>query len=231
MIPPEALEDGDIMNPVALSTLCSVPFEEPADDADIRFDNAVALLEKLVHDEGFEARQQAFFLEHCEEFTDEEENKLIYTDIFNRYTAQIEDLVLLRLTIEIPGFDLEEFMELLEERHTEVSGEALDILASCTDFEAFKQTMLAVRQQEDQLDDRLEQALSRFFAADDAGIDDDDLDVRSVDDEDVAASETRAADDEGGPSTPLITPSPPPKPRNSIVGTRNLRRIVAEANK
>lgn len=60
---------------------------------DDEFDNIVGTLQEIVLDEKFEKLQTNFFRENCEIFDEEEENKMIYLDIFKKYQAIIEDSI------------------------------------------------------------------------------------------------------------------------------------------
>jgi hypothetical protein len=51
---------------------------------------------------------------------DSEENKLIYTDVFNQYCTILESQLEKRLAAVIPGFDMVEFVGLVEARQEEV---------------------------------------------------------------------------------------------------------------
>jgi hypothetical protein len=64
-------------------------------------------------EDDFEQKQEAFSSANCHHFEDSEENKLIYMDLFKEYTSQIETYLEQRLQEEVPGFDMEEFYEML----------------------------------------------------------------------------------------------------------------------
>ncbi len=51
-----------------------------------------------------------------------------------------------RLVEAIPSFKMAEFLELLVDRHEEVVGDVLDLLASFADFESFKEQMVDLRE-------------------------------------------------------------------------------------
>eukprot|EP00906_Rhabdomonas_costata_P031777 RCo044845 len=164
-----ANEADEMFSPELLASLAELRLDDPDSIEGVahrRFDWSIAELEALVHSDAFAGRQRQFLLEHCGEFDDGEENKLIYTEIFGKYLLEIETYIIAHLKSKVPSFDLEEFMEILEERHLEVSSDVLDVLASMSDFEAFKALILAVRHEEDDLDERLEEALLNFYSAD-----------------------------------------------------------------
>lgn len=49
-----------------------------------------------------------------------EENKLIYTDIFKKYHDTIESYINQKLTEAIQGFNMEKFLEMVEQRKDEI---------------------------------------------------------------------------------------------------------------
>eukprot|EP00913_Durusdinium_trenchii_P014134 g13266.t1 len=59
----------------------------PDDVEDFAFDRQVEALQEAVLDDSFQEVLNAFCREHCHHFEDTEENKLIYTDLFNQYSA------------------------------------------------------------------------------------------------------------------------------------------------
>lgn len=50
-------------------------------------------LANLVAGEQFKGQQNAFFEKYCNEFTDEDENKLSYTQIHNEYEEFVEKIL------------------------------------------------------------------------------------------------------------------------------------------
>lgn len=74
---------------------------------DDEFDNIVGTLQEIVLDEKFEKLQTHFFRENCDIFDEEEENKMIYLEIFKKYQAIIEDsmnMVLFIKKIKLKSF-------------------------------------------------------------------------------------------------------------------------------
>ena len=78
-------------------------------------------------------------------FENTEENKLIYMDIFKKYTDSIEKYIEKRLAEEIPGFKMEVFGQQLKKRKDEIDEQIMDLLLSFSDFAAFKEMMLMNR--------------------------------------------------------------------------------------
>ncbi|CAH3141866.1 unnamed protein product [Porites lobata] len=110
--------------------------------ADAKFDTTVGHIEDIVMEERFQTMQRDFKEKYYHHFTDEEENKLIYMDIFKEYVSQIEHYIQDELKKRIPGFSMEEFSKSLERRHDQIGGDILEMLLSFTDFLAFKQMFL-----------------------------------------------------------------------------------------
>ena len=64
--------------------------DDGGNDDDIRFDKIVGIMQDILLDSSFRRIQEEFCAKNCEYFEDTEENKLIYTDIFNEYTQFLE---------------------------------------------------------------------------------------------------------------------------------------------
>ena len=74
---------------------------------EILFDETVGALEDiLMCDDEFNAIQNGFFDEHCEKFSDEEENRVEYTAIFEDYTALMEEVLIRKLSEKVVGFNM-----------------------------------------------------------------------------------------------------------------------------
>lgn len=58
--------------------------------------------------------QTNFLEKYYKEFEDDEENRLIYMDIFKKYLSTVEKYIEEQLTNRIPGFNLKEFEADLE---------------------------------------------------------------------------------------------------------------------
>ena len=94
-------------------------------------------------DESFCELQQKFIDEHCHTFEDEDENKHTYYDIFNAYGESVEAYVISRLEATVEQFSMEELTTLLTENCHDLEGDVFDLLLSFSDFEVFKELMLA----------------------------------------------------------------------------------------
>eukprot|EP00961_Rhodomonas_salina_P272114 3677257-Rhodomonas_salina.2 len=112
------------------------------------FDMTVGALEDIMMDDAFQKMQNDFAAQHCSVFEDTDENKLIYTDIFKKYTEMIETYVEEKLQETIRGFSMQTFTQSLIEREEEMNAsDVFDMLVSCSDFETFKEIMLSHKYQ------------------------------------------------------------------------------------
>ncbi|OXB76064.1 UNVERIFIED_CONTAM: hypothetical protein H355_000163, partial [Colinus virginianus] len=93
----------------------------------------------------FQAIQRTFMEKHYQEFDDSEENKLIYTSIFNEYISLIEKYIEEKLLDRIPGFNMTAFTMSLQQHKDEMAGDIFDMLLTFTDFLAFKEMFLDYR--------------------------------------------------------------------------------------
>ncbi|XP_065828480.1 ADP-ribosylation factor-like protein 2-binding protein [Oscarella lobularis] len=110
--------------------------------SDAKFDQVVGHIEDIVMGDVFDQINTDFLERHCHHFDDEEENKLIYTEIFKEYTETLEKCLEDELVRRMPDFKMSEFLKALEARKDKVDGEIFDMLLSLTDFLAFKQVFL-----------------------------------------------------------------------------------------
>eukprot|EP00076_Gallus_gallus_P044547 XP_025010085.1 ADP-ribosylation factor-like protein 2-binding protein [Gallus gallus] len=96
-------------------------------------------------DDDFQSIQRTFMEKHYQEFDDSEENKLIYTSIFNEYISLIEKYIEEKLLDRIPGFNMTAFTMSLQQHKDEMAGDIFDMLLTFTDFLAFKEMFLDYR--------------------------------------------------------------------------------------
>lgn len=54
--------------------------------------------------------QTNFLDKNCMQFTNEEENKICYMDVFNEYTKLIEEFILENLNKKAPNIDMNTFL-------------------------------------------------------------------------------------------------------------------------
>jgi ADP-ribosylation factor 2-binding protein len=128
-------------------SLLSTPSRRTGDgdgsEDDNAFDEIVGALENILMDDDFLALQNDFCVTNSEVFTDDDENKLVYTTLFTQYTEMIEGYIAARLGDEIEGFTMERLGDLLSSRTEEITGDVFDMLMSFTDFDEFKSLMLS----------------------------------------------------------------------------------------
>nr|XP_046250268.1 ADP-ribosylation factor-like protein 2-binding protein [Scatophagus argus] len=110
--------------------------------ADSAFDAVIGCIEEIIMEEEFQQLQQSFMERHYMEFEDSDENKLIYTSIFNEYVDLLEKHLEQQLMERIPGFNMNTFTELLVQHKEEVPGDIFEMLLTFTDFMAFKEMFL-----------------------------------------------------------------------------------------
>ncbi|XP_047453063.1 ADP-ribosylation factor-like protein 2-binding protein [Mugil cephalus] len=113
--------------------------------ADSAFDAVIGCIEYIIMDEEFQQLQQSFMEKHYLEFDEDDENKLSYTPIFNEYVGLLEKHLEQQLMERIPGFDMNNFIELLMQHKEEVPSDIFDMLLTFTDFMAFKDMFLEYR--------------------------------------------------------------------------------------
>ena len=82
-------------------------------EEDDTFDMIVGALEDIMMDKEFQDLQSDFAAQHCAHFEATDENKLIYTEIFSKYTELIEGYLERRLQQDIASFSMPQFMEML----------------------------------------------------------------------------------------------------------------------
>lgn len=125
----------------------SIVQESPAD---AKFDAVVGELENLLLDDGFLQMQDEFLLEHTSKFDYDEENKLVYMDVFKDWTRKIEHFIEDRLKQTLPWFTMVEFTKMIHERSSEqMEGDVFDVLATLGDFAAFKDLILSYKHEHD----------------------------------------------------------------------------------
>ncbi|XP_018576501.1 ADP-ribosylation factor-like protein 2-binding protein [Anoplophora glabripennis] len=112
------------------------------DEADNYFARIIGRIEEIIVDENFMNLQSKFLEEYWREFDNEEENKLVYTDIFKKYISTIEKHLEEKLLISIKDFNMKHFEQELENKQNELDGEVFEILSTFSDFRAFKNMFL-----------------------------------------------------------------------------------------
>ncbi|XP_032799786.2 ADP-ribosylation factor-like protein 2-binding protein [Daphnia magna] len=114
---------------------------ESVDPKFVKFDRCIGCIEEIIISEEFMKIQHNFITKHCIMFDDKEENKLIYTSIFQDYAQLAEKYLEQKLKQMIPNFSMKEFC--IELNHQPVlDGEVFDMLRECIDFFSFKAMMV-----------------------------------------------------------------------------------------
>lgn len=113
--------------------------------SDAEFDTAVGYLEDIIMDEEFQLLQRTFMDKYYCEFEDTEENKLVYTPIFNEYISLVEKYIEEQLLERMPGFNMTAFTASLQLHKDEIAGDIFDMLLTFTDFLAFKEMFIDYR--------------------------------------------------------------------------------------
>jgi ADP-ribosylation factor-like protein 2-binding protein len=62
----------------------------------------VGAIEEILIEETFINTQNSFCVKHCDKFDDTEENKIVYTTLFEEYTELMESMLNTRLENKIP---------------------------------------------------------------------------------------------------------------------------------
>ncbi|KAJ8920582.1 hypothetical protein NQ315_004721 [Exocentrus adspersus] len=115
------------------------------DESDNYFAQIIGCVEEIIVDEDFTKLQNKFLEEYWREFDNEEENKLVYTEIFKKYISTIEKYLEERLLSSIKDFNMKHFEEELMKKQNELEGEIFEILSTFSDFGAFKNMLLDYR--------------------------------------------------------------------------------------
>ena len=129
---------------------CETYCEESGSPEEIAFDEAIGALEEiLMGDDEFTDIQKQFFEQHCDKFTDDEENRVEYTVIFEDYTTLMEQTLERKLCERIADFDMQNFESQVIARKDQIGGDVLDMILSFSDFPEFKSLMIAHKQTRD----------------------------------------------------------------------------------
>lgn len=112
-------EDGEDLN------LVDTGAGQSAEDN--KFDAIVGALEDMLVSPEFEEVQSNFAQANCDVFDEGGENKLVYTEIFERYSNLLEEAITAHLSTAVEGFDLMEFIGMLNARKEALDGEVFDM--------------------------------------------------------------------------------------------------------
>lgn len=81
-------------------------------------------------------------------FSDEDENKLIYTELFSQYKTLIETFIENELNLQFSEMSVSEIVDLLLENPEAITEEVVEMLASLVDFKEFKTLMLSYKNEQ-----------------------------------------------------------------------------------
>ncbi|XP_003398735.1 ADP-ribosylation factor-like protein 2-binding protein isoform X1 [Bombus terrestris] len=109
------------------------------------FDEIIGHIEDILLEDEFHSIQKKFLDDYWDVFEPVEENKLIYTDIFNEYNKAVENYIVNYLQKLIPHFNIDTFLEHLNNKQNELEGEVFEVLSTLTDFMSFKEMFLDFR--------------------------------------------------------------------------------------
>ena len=113
------------------------------------FDEVIGCLEDIVMSDTFQEIQKNFMDKHFRHFDDNDENKLIYTDIFNEYMSKVESYIDNELKQVLPSFNMQKFLSDLPSRQEDIEQEIFHMLLSFTDFLIFKNMFLEYRREQE----------------------------------------------------------------------------------
>ncbi|KAJ3153239.1 ADP-ribosylation factor-like protein 2-binding protein [Geranomyces variabilis] len=116
---------------------------------DTKFDAVVGELEDVLMDPYFVDLHDTYLADHCAQFSDDEENKLVYTEIFQEYVKLIEKYIDQRLKARLEWFSMSTFLQMIKTRKDSLEGDVFDVLSSLADFDAFKELMLSYKQEQE----------------------------------------------------------------------------------
>ncbi|XP_065073063.1 ADP-ribosylation factor-like protein 2-binding protein [Ochlerotatus camptorhynchus] len=106
------------------------------------FDTVVGHIEDIVIGEEFQTMVNQFMDCYYHLFDHGEENKIIYTEIYQKYTNLIETFIVESLNDKMSYFDMDLFALELENKKSQLDGEIFELLYTLTDFLAFKDMVL-----------------------------------------------------------------------------------------
>lgn len=112
-------------------------------DPQNEFDMIIGAIEDIVVDDRFQELHNRLLEQNYQHFEDTEENKLIYTELFQTYTTTIETHIETELSQRFPQFSMETFLAQLASGDSALlQGEIFELLHSLSDFLTFKEMFL-----------------------------------------------------------------------------------------
>ncbi|XP_055588300.1 ADP-ribosylation factor-like protein 2-binding protein [Uranotaenia lowii] len=125
------------------------------------FDTVIGHIEDIVIGEEFQSMVNQFLSCYYNFFDREDENKIIYTEIYQKYTSLIETFIVESLNERmLDSFDMDRFAQELETKKSQLDGEIFELLHTLTDFLAFKDMVLDYKACKEGIYDDLSKGLS-----------------------------------------------------------------------
>lgn len=116
------------------------------------FNRIVGALETILIDPDFDDARDEFCRTHCISFDPLiTENTLHQMNLFSQYTTLLEGTIETSLQSSIPGFDMQQFIALMQEKKDHLMSDVFDLLLSIADYETFRDLMISYRLEMDQL--------------------------------------------------------------------------------
>ena len=100
---------------------------------------------EIITSEEFSDGQMDFHVKNCQIFSEEEENKHSYMDVFEAYVKLVDTAIDANLKQLYKEAEIDEFYSTFKARYAEykeINYDAVEILKNAIDFENFKATML-----------------------------------------------------------------------------------------
>lgn len=138
-------ETGETMDNSSLISVEENMEQSSKNAEDKLFDEIIGHIEDILLEDEFHSIQKKFLDDYWDVFEPVEENKLIYTDIFNEYNKTVENYIVNYLQKLIPHFNINIFLEHLNNKQNELEGEVFEVLSTFTDFTSFKEMFLDFR--------------------------------------------------------------------------------------
>ena len=106
----------------------------------------------IILDKDFDKAQQSFFEKNYDQFEDTEENKLIYTQIYESFVELLEQLIVVKLEVNFTSDEIDNFYASFVEnmpKYEEQDPVAVNSLFSFIDFDKFKKSILIYKADRD----------------------------------------------------------------------------------
>ena len=106
----------------------------------------------IIQDKEFELAQRAFMEKNYDQFEDTEENKLIYTQIYEQFVSLLENIIIVKLEQKFQSDDVDNFYATFVENIAKYEAEdavTVNSLFSFIDFNKFKESILLYKKDRD----------------------------------------------------------------------------------